>query len=80
MTFLAELNDMELWGTDIGNAYLESNTKEKVCFVAGDEFGDLAGHTMLMIKAQYGLKSSGRRWHERLYDVLKSMGFTPSKS
>jgi hypothetical protein len=32
VTFLAKHNDMELWGTDIGNVYLESYTKEKVCF------------------------------------------------
>ena len=30
VTFLAELNGLELWGTDIRNAYLESVTKEKV--------------------------------------------------
>ena len=39
MTFLAELNGLELWGTDIGNAYLESYTSEKVCIIAGPEFG-----------------------------------------
>ena len=80
VTFLAELNDMELWGTDIGNAYLESYTTEKVCFVAGEEFGELAGHTMMMVKAQYGLKSSGKCWHDKLFEVLKSMGFFPSKA
>jgi hypothetical protein len=80
VTFLAELNDMELWSTDISNAYLESVTKEKVCFVAGPEFHDLEGHLMVIYKAQYGLKSSGKRWHDRLHDVLRSMGFTPSKA
>jgi hypothetical protein len=80
VTFISELNGLELWGTDIGNAYLESYTKEKVCFVAGGEFGELAGHTFMILKAQYGLKSSGRRWHERLFDVLISMGFKPSKA
>ena len=80
VTFLAELNDMELWGTDIGNAYLESYTEEKVCFIAGGEFGELAGHTFMILKAQYGLKSSGKRWHDRLFDVLLSMGFKPSKA
>ena len=80
VTFLAELNELELWGTDIGNAYLESYTKEKVCFIAGGEFGELAGHTFMIIKAQYGLKSSGRRWHEKLFDALTAMGFKPSKA
>ena len=33
VVFLGELNDLEVWATDIGNAYLESKTKEKVCIV-----------------------------------------------
>ena len=80
VTFLAELNDMELWSTDVGNAYLESYTKEKVAFIAGPEFGKLAGHTLIVRKAQYGLKSSGKCWHDRLHDVLTDLGFTPSKA
>jgi hypothetical protein len=80
VTFLAEHNGLELWNTDIGNAYLESYTKEKVCFIAGGEFGELEGHTFMIIKAQYGLKSSGKQWHDRLFDVLHDMGFRPSKA
>ena len=80
VTLLAELNDLELWGTDIGNAYLCSYTKEKVAFIAGDEFGDLAGCTLVMVRALYGLRSSGKCWHERFSDVLTAMGFTPSKA
>ncbi len=41
VAFLAELNDLEIWGTDIGNAYLESFTNEKVVFIAGPVFGEL---------------------------------------
>jgi hypothetical protein len=80
VTFIAEHNGLDLWGTDIGNAYLESYTKEKVAFVAGPEFGALEGHTFLIRKALYGLRSSGARWHDRLYDSLIGMGFTPCKS
>lgn len=80
LTFLAELNDMECWCTDVGNAYLESYTKERVFIVAGAEFGPLAGHTLVIQKALYGLKSSGLRWHERFADVLRSMGFVLSKA
>ena len=39
--FLAKLNNMEIWGADIGNAYLEATTKEKLCIVAGPEFEEL---------------------------------------
>ena len=51
--FLAELNGLESWGTDIGNAYLEAFTKEKVYVVAGPEFGPLEGHKLIIIKALY---------------------------
>jgi hypothetical protein len=29
------------------------------------------------VKALCGLKSSGKRWHDRLHDVLRDLGFTP---
>jgi hypothetical protein len=66
--------------TDISSAYLESYTKEKVYIVAGPEFGEREGHTLIIERALYGLKSSGLRWHERLADVLVNMGFKPSKA
>jgi hypothetical protein len=80
VTLIAELNGLLLWSTDIGNAYLESYTTEKVCFIAGPEFGDQKGHTMVVVKALYGLKSSGKCWHDRLFEVLSDMGFFPSKA
>jgi hypothetical protein len=46
--FLAKLNSMKLWGADIGNAYLEAKAQEKVFVVAGPEFGDLAGHILII--------------------------------
>jgi len=75
--FLAELNDLGIWQTDVGNAYLEANTKEKVYVIAGPEFGDLEGHLFVIVKALYGLKSSGLRWHERFAAVLTKMDFKP---
>jgi hypothetical protein len=78
--FLSELNDLELWGADIGNAYLEAETKEKVFIVAGKEFGDREGHILVIHKALYGLCSSGLRWGEKFSDTLRDMGFEPSKA
>ncbi len=78
--FLAELNDLDLWAADVGNAYLEALTKEKVYIIAGPEFGEREGHTLIILKALYGMRSSGARWHERFADILRSMGFTPSKA
>ncbi len=51
VTFLAELNGMEVWATDIGNAYLEAETSEKVVIRAGPEFGELEGHILMFHKA-----------------------------
>ena len=45
--FLAELNGLEVWATDVGNSYLEARTKEKVYVIAGPEFGDKEGHTLV---------------------------------
>ncbi|KAL7576899.1 hypothetical protein ACA910_006663 [Epithemia clementina (nom. ined.)] len=78
--FLAELNMLELWGADIGNAYLEALTGKKIFIIAGPEFKELKGHILIMYKALHGLKFSGARWHDRLFDVLSEMGFSPSKA
>jgi hypothetical protein len=52
VTFLAEPG-LELWATDVGNAFLESYTSERVLFKAGPEFGDREGHTLVIVRAQY---------------------------
>ena len=56
---------------DVGNAYLEAYTNAKVCFKAGVEFGDLAGHYLIIVKALYGLRTSGARWHECFAETLR---------
>ena len=39
--FLAELNNLQLWGADVGNAYLQALTKEKLYIVGGPEYEEL---------------------------------------
>ena len=73
--FLGELNELEPWATNIGNDYLESTTKEKVCICAGSEFGPLEGHLLIVYKAVYGLKSSGLRCNLLLAKCLREIGF-----
>jgi Reverse transcriptase (RNA-dependent DNA polymerase) len=80
IVFLAELKALELWGADVGNAYLEALTKEKVYIIGGPDFGDLAGHTHLIFKELYGLRSSRLCWHQCFADVLRSMGFIQFKA
>ena len=78
--FLAELNHLKTWATDIGNAYLEAETREKVYIIAGPEFGELEGHILVIHKALFGLRTSGLHWHEQFADCLREMGFSPSKA
>ena len=78
--FLGKLNYLELWGADIGNAYLEAFTDEKLYIVAGPEFQELEGYILFFLKALYGLKSSGKRWTEVIHSILRDMKFLPSKA
>lgn len=79
LIFLAELNRQRLWATDIGNAYLEAYTQESVYIIAGPEFGDLEKNILIIVKALYGLRSLGLRWHERLASCLRNMDYVPCR-
>ncbi len=78
--FLGEHNALEIWATDIGNAYLEAKTKEMLYIIAGPEFGTLEGHVLVIYKALYGLSTGDLCWHERLSDFLSQEGFKPCKA
>ena len=53
--FLGELNNLKGCAADVGNAYLNGRTKEKVYIIAGSEFGDLEGRVLIIVGAIYGL-------------------------
>ena len=54
--FLGKLNDLELWGADISNAYLEAPTEEKVYIVAGLEFEVWEGYILTFSKSTLWVK------------------------
>ena len=78
--FQGKLNPLDLWGADIGNAYLEAFTDEKLYIVAGPEFQEFEGYILIFLKALYGLKSSGKRWAEVIHGILRDMKFLPSRA
>ena len=78
--FLGKLKNLDIWGAEIGNAYLEALTAETLYIVAGPEFEELEGSILIFLKALYGLKSSGKRWTEVIHSILKDMKCTPSKA
>ena len=64
VSFLSVLNDMELWQTNIGNTYLEAKSSKYNCILTGPE-------SLIIIKALYGLCTSGKMWHIRFAECLK---------
>jgi hypothetical protein len=71
---------LEFMTGDIGNAFVHAFTKEKVYSKAGKEFGNREGCVVVIKKALYGLATSARQWNLALGDVIRKMGFKPSRA
>ena len=76
---LAALNNVDIRATKIGNAYLNAKCREKIWIVAGTEFGSEKGKVMLVVRAIYGLKSSGAAWRQMLDQTFRDLGYVSSK-
>ena len=73
---VAALNGLDVLAGDIQNAYLNAPTKEKVWFEAGPEWGSNEGKVVIIVRALYGLKSSGQAWRSLLSDTITNvLGF-----
>ena len=70
---IAAINGLDLLMGDISNAYLHAAPREKVHVEIGPElFGESCeGRTALIIKALYGLKSSGAAWRHHFSSYLR---------
>ena len=78
---VAALNDIDVLSSDIQNAYLTAPCRERVYTTAGPEFGPAdCGKTMLIVRALYGLKSSGAAFRSFLADHLWDIGYRPSRA
>lgn len=78
---VAALNDLDVMACNIGNAYLNAKCREKIWFVAGPECGELRGLPCKLVRALYGLKSSGAAWRAMfLAFIVTQLGFTPTRA
>jgi hypothetical protein len=76
---IAALNDLDILSCDISNAYLNAPCREKIWFVAGPEFGSRQGQVVKVVRALYGLKSSGAAWRNYLQrSILEDLQFEPT--
>ena len=72
---IAALNGLDVLAADVQNAYLNAPTKERCYTIAGPEFGpDNVGRPVLIVRALYGLRSSGARWRDHLASTLRDAG------
>ena len=72
---IAALNDLDLQSGDIENAYLTAPCRERMWTRAGSEFGPNKGKVYIVVRALYGLKSSGAAFRAFLAERLDDMGF-----
>jgi hypothetical protein len=75
---IAALNDLSVLVADVGNAYLNAPCREKIWFTAGKEFGSRAGTKIVLVRALYGLKTSGAAWRAHISGNMRELGFEPS--
>ncbi|PPQ85111.1 hypothetical protein CVT26_005400 [Gymnopilus dilepis] len=76
---IAAAEDMEVHQIDIKGAYLNRVlTSDEVIFVRqppGYELSESKGKVCRLRKTLYGLKQSGRRWYQRLVEIMEKLGF-----
>ena len=77
---IAALNDLKVLSCDIQNAYLTAKCREKIWTIAGPEFGSDQGKIMIIVRALYGLKSSGAAFRAHLAETLHDLGYKPTKA
>jgi hypothetical protein len=76
---IAAVNGYDIIAEDVQNAYVQATSLEKYFSIAGDEFGDDKGKMALIVRALYGLKSSGASWRAHIAHTLSNMKFAPSR-
>ena len=70
---IVALNDLDVEGADIENAYLTAPCREKVLMRGDIEFGELSDEILIIERALYGLKSSGATFRVFLAQTFDKM-------
>jgi hypothetical protein len=78
---VAALNDLDVLSADISGAYLNANAAEKVYTIAGKEFGATKeGRVVVITRALYGLRSSGKAWRDHMAATLRDYGYSSCRA
>jgi hypothetical protein len=81
LELIAAANGLSCLVGDVGNAFINTLTKEKVYCIAGPKFRCLGkeGCILIVHHSLYGLKTSAEQWHALFMDTLRSLGFQPTR-
>jgi Reverse transcriptase (RNA-dependent DNA polymerase) len=64
---MASVNFLQVLSGDVQNAYLNAPTAERCYCIVGPEFGpSRMGISVLIVRALFGLRSSGERWRDHI--------------
>ena len=78
---IAALNDLDIFAADIQNSYLTAPYGENIIFTCGPEFGsEHMGKTAVVIRALYGLHSSGAAFRNKLATYMETLGYFPCEA
>ena len=65
------LNDLDVMACYIGNAYLNAACKEEICFKEGKECSDHQWKVMILLRALFGIKTSGASWRSMFKGLIE---------
>jgi hypothetical protein len=72
---------LEVLSADVSGAYLNANAMEKVYTTADKEFSsENLGCPVIITRALYGLRSSGKAWRDHMASTLCETGYSSCKA
>ena len=75
LDIIAHRDNLKILCGDIGNAFIQACTKEKVYTHCGNYWGEYKGKVAIIKRALYGLTASATQWRKLFADYLRSLGF-----
>ena len=78
LLMVAALNDLDVQGCDVQNAFLTANNLEKHWLRAGPEFKEEKGQIFIVRRALYGLKSASASFRSFMAKRFDELGFKSS--
>ena len=77
---IADLNDLEVKASNVMNTFLTAPCAEKIWNTLGPDFGDDVGKKAIIVRAMYGLKSSGASFGNHIADCMRLLGYEPCRA